>query len=331
MTVWVGNRYPSGMQHLETRQLAYFVAVAEEQHIGRAADRLGMAQPPLSRAIQKLERQVGVPLLERAGRGIRLTAAGEVLMDEGRKVLDAAAAAGRRARRAGETQARLVLAMKPGSDSGLLPEILNAYREQPASAAVDVQVCGVGEQGPLVRTGAADLALMHLPYDDTSGFATELLKVEGRVAVLPTGHRLAGRTALCLHDLRDETLPRWYDQPGPGPRVRDAAQLMQLIALGQTIAVLPAAARAHLRHDLVAVPVDDAEPISVVLAWPQGSRSTALAGFIRAAAAVAVRRAATLPPTGQPAESTQPVAPGSFANLSSASASGGTDHAADIV
>ncbi|MFD0575674.1 LysR family transcriptional regulator [Dactylosporangium darangshiense] len=88
------------MERLETRELAYFVVVAEEQHVGRAAERLGMAQPPLSRAISKLERRVGVPLLERAGRGVRLTAAGKVLMHEARKVLDAAAAAGHRTRRA---------------------------------------------------------------------------------------------------------------------------------------------------------------------------------------------------------------------------------------
>lgn len=89
------------MDILETRELRYFVAVAEELHFGRAAERLGMAQPPLSRAIQQLERRLGVRLLERNRRGVRLTGAGEVLLQEGRAALDAAAAAVRRTRRTG--------------------------------------------------------------------------------------------------------------------------------------------------------------------------------------------------------------------------------------
>ncbi|MEU4087528.1 LysR family transcriptional regulator, partial [Streptomyces aureus] len=88
------------MDTLETRELTYFVAVAEELHFGRAAERLGMAQPPLSRAIQQLERRLGVCLLERNRRGVRLTDAGEVLLHEGRAALDATAAAARRTRRA---------------------------------------------------------------------------------------------------------------------------------------------------------------------------------------------------------------------------------------
>ena len=89
------------MDTLETRELRYFVAVAEELHFGRAAERLGMAQPPLSRAIQQLERRLGVCLLERNRRGVALTDAGEVLLHEGRATLDAATAAARRTRRAG--------------------------------------------------------------------------------------------------------------------------------------------------------------------------------------------------------------------------------------
>ena len=87
---------------LETRELRYFVTVAEELHFGRAAERLGIAQPPLSRAIRQLERRLGVTLLERNRRGVTLTGAGQVLLDEGRAILDATAAAARRTRRAAD-------------------------------------------------------------------------------------------------------------------------------------------------------------------------------------------------------------------------------------
>ncbi|MFD0575673.1 LysR family substrate-binding domain-containing protein [Dactylosporangium darangshiense] len=197
--------------------------------------------------------------------------------------------------------------MKAGADAGLVPEILRRYREQPAPATVDVHVCGVAEQATLLRTGEADMALLHLPHDDASGFDTKLLHVDGQIAVLPQGHRLAGRRSIRLDDLSGETLPRWRDVPGTGPVVRDGSQLMQLIALGETIALLPAASEAYLRRDLVAVPVEDAGPISLVLAWPERSRSTALAAFVRTAVATArsARPGSSAPPEpGVPPEAT---------------------------
>src|SRR6201996_8058555 len=115
------------MNDLEVRQLRYFVAVAEELHFGRAAERLGMAQPPLSRAIRHLERQLGVVLLERTTRQVRLTAAGEVLLRDARTVLEAVTAAARRTRQAGSSTPQLRGALKADVDGGLLSQILDAY------------------------------------------------------------------------------------------------------------------------------------------------------------------------------------------------------------
>lgn len=283
----------AGREQLETRELRYFLAVGEELHIGRAAERLGMAQPPLSRAIQRLERRLGVALLDRTGRGVTLTPPGEVLLQEARAALDAVEAAARRTRRAGRRDPRLVLAMKPGGDAGLLPDILAAYRADPDSIEVEPLVCGIGEQEAILRDGRADVAFLQLPYDDPARLDYEELRTEGQVAVLPRDHPLADRPFLDLSNLDGQPMPRWPGMPadrGAGPLVRDSAQLFQLIRLGQTIAVLPESAGYRLPADLVAVPVLDAPPTTVIIAWPHHSRSRPLATFVHTAATVAARR-----------------------------------------
>ena len=115
---------------METRELRYFVAVAEDLHFGRAAKPLGMAQPPLSRAIRQLERRLGAALLERTSRAVTLTEAGSVLLQEGRAALDAVEAAERRAHRAALAatgHAAVVLAAKAGASGELLAKLLDAY------------------------------------------------------------------------------------------------------------------------------------------------------------------------------------------------------------
>jgi DNA-binding transcriptional LysR family regulator len=278
---------------METRELRYFVAVAEELHFGRAARRLGIAQPPLSRAIGQLERRLGVTLLERTSRSVALTEAGSVLLVEGRAALDAVDAADRRTRRAalGAGTPGLVLVTKAGASSELLSKLLDAYAAEPDAVTVDVILCGIGEQGRLLRDGRADVALLHRPFDSTARFDTEELCTEGQVLLLPAGHPLTGRADLRMADVTDLPglpLPRWPGPggvypDGPGPEVRDNAQLLQLIALGRAAAVLPESVRAHLHHNLVAVPVLDAPAVTTVIAWPPHSRSRALAGLVRAA------------------------------------------------
>ena len=277
------------MDLVETRELSYFVVLAEELHFGRAAERLGMTQPPLSRAIRQLERRIGAPLFERTSRRVTLTLAGTTLLAEAGVALDAVTAAVRRTRRAAAPERRLTLAMKPGGDAGLLPDILDAYRADPRAIPVDVEF-GFGERAALVRRGDADVALLHQPRTDLTGFATVDLVVEDQVVFVPRDHRLAAMATARMSDLRGERLPRW---PGgatggaTGPEVSDAAQLMQLIALRQTVAVVPASATRQLRRDLTSVPVLDAPPTTLVLAWPEHTRCRALAAFVGAATQVA--------------------------------------------
>ncbi|WP_285443808.1 LysR family transcriptional regulator [Streptomyces sp. ISL-86] len=284
------------MDTLETRELRYFVAVAEELHFGRAAERLGIAQPPLSRAIQQLERRLGVCLLDRNRRGVSLTGAGEVLLHEGRAALHATTAAARRTRRAGGAddpggpRDRLVLAVKAAASQELLRKLLHAYAAQPDAAEIEVLPCGIGEQEILLRDGRADVALMHTPFNSLAGFDSEELLTEGRIAVLPARHPLATHKALSLADVThvpDLPLARWPRNgaypPGPGPEIRDQTQLAQLIALGRTAAICPDSSRAWLWAEHTAVPVTDAPPVITHIAWPPHSRSRALAQLIRTA------------------------------------------------
>ena len=282
---------------LETRELRYFMAVAEELHFGRAAERLGMAQPPLSRAIQQLERRLGVSLLERNRRGVSLTGAGEVLLHEGRAALDATTAAARRTRRAGGADSpggprnRLVLAVKAAASHELLQKLLDAYAAEPDAAEIEVLPCGICEQEELLRDGRADVALMHAPWNSLAGFDSEELLTEGQIAILPARHPLAARKTLSLADISDVPdlpLARWPRHgtypPGPGPEIHDQTQLAQLIALGRTVSVIPDSARAWLWAEHTAVPLTDAPPVVTHIAWPAHSRSLALAGLIRTAA-----------------------------------------------
>jgi DNA-binding transcriptional LysR family regulator len=293
---------------LETRELRYFVAVAEELHFGRAADRLGIAQPPLSRAIRQLERRLGVQLLDRNRRGVALTDAGRVLLREAGTALDAVAAAARRTRRAGDPKRPLVLATKAGASHELLRQLLDAAESDPGAAPVEVLLCEVGEQARLLRGGQADVALMHRPYDDLAGFDSEDLLVEGQVAILPAGHPLASRDRLTLADVSnvpDLPIARWprldgsYPE-GPGPEVRTQSKLAQLVALGKTLLVIPASSRAWQWPEHVAVPVVDAPEVTTVLAWPSSSRSLAVASLVRAAAGLRAGLSASPERSGNP-------------------------------
>jgi DNA-binding transcriptional LysR family regulator len=304
------------MDDLELRELRYFIAVAEELNFTRAAMRLGMAQPPLSAAIGKLERKLGVTLLERTSRRVTLTPAGVVLLEQGRIAVEAVGAAAERARRQGIQPGRLTVAVKPGTSTGLLKQIMERCAEDPLIPHVELLFGQPGGPAAAVRGGAADAAILRAPFDPR-GLDAELLLTEPRVAVLPAGHRLAGRPELRRADLAGEPMPRWAgpsapasaahwagtDTPGPaareqgptdqdqgtgtGPEINDISQLLDAVTLGGTVAYVPVSAAGQFRSaGLAVVPVTDLSPSQVMVAWPDTSRSPAVAAFVRAAVEV---------------------------------------------
>jgi DNA-binding transcriptional LysR family regulator len=283
---------------MEIRELTYFRAVAEELNFSRAAERLGIAQPPLSRAISQLERRLGVRLFDRDTRRVSLTPAGEVLLVEAARVLDAVSAAAHRTRRAGGS---LVATAKPGIASTLLREVVAAHGEQ-----VQVLVSGFGEQTDLVRTGRADVALIGSPHRRVDPWLDSAeLTSEPRLAALPAGHALASRARLTMADLAGLPVPRRRNAPGDGPEVNDHAQLLEVVALGQAVALVPVSfAELNQRADLVFLPVADAPPYIVYISWPAGSRDRRVAAFVETATAVVERRAPA--PEGHPRDGRRP-------------------------
>nr|WP_269781609.1 LysR substrate-binding domain-containing protein [Nocardia bovistercoris] len=197
-------------------------------------------------------------------------------------------AAEHRTRRAATGHPGVVLATKAGATGELLAKLLDAYAAEPDAVTVDVLLCGPGEQERLLREGRADVALLHRPFDSTTGFDTEELRTERQVAVLPAGHPFAGRDSVRMADvaaLPNLPMPRWPHPDGgypdgPGPQVRDHTQLLQMIALGRACAVMPESCRIHLRDEHATVPVLDAPTVTTVIAWPAHSRSRAVADLI---------------------------------------------------
>ncbi|MEV4163782.1 LysR family transcriptional regulator [Nonomuraea dietziae] len=281
------------MSELELRDLRYFRAVAEELNFSRAAQRLGMAQPPLSRAIQQLERRLGVKLLERTTHHVALTPAGTVLLDEAERVLAAAAVAARRTRRAGSATPSLILTAKPGVATDLLRRITQACDDLPDAPKIDIVVSGYGEQAEHVLDGRADLAVLGSPFD-TRGLDIEPLTSEPRVAALPIGHELAPRAVLTRRDLVGLPTPQcphstpdqrdyWGGLSSEGPTVRDSSHLLETVALGQAVALIPLSlAERNHRDDIVYRPVADASPYVQALAWRTGERSRQVARLVRA-------------------------------------------------
>ena len=313
------------MNDLEVRQLRYFVAVAEELHFGRAADRLGMAQPALSRAVRHLERQLGVTLLERTTRQVRLTAAGQVLLRDARSVLEAVAAAARRTQHAAGRSPRLRIALKADVDGGLLPRILDAYGTDDAAQPTELVLGALGEQAQALRDGRADVALLLCPFDDR-GLDSEPLLTEPLVVALAAADPLAARTRLNLDDLAGREVmggprpagrepgtrkpgTRKPAQPQPGEwraaerqhaertaaerepgarRVSNLAEIFSLVETGSVVFLAPVSvARRYPRPGVAYRPVIDLPASTLAVAWPEDARSPAVAAFVRAAATVA--------------------------------------------
>ncbi|HWB49533.1 MAG TPA: LysR family transcriptional regulator [Stellaceae bacterium] len=204
---------------MELRHLRYFVAVAEEGHVTRAAERLGIRQPPLSQQIQALERELEAQLFRRKPRGVELTPAGLALLDAARAILaraDEAVAAARRAAR-GEAGRIGIGFTSSASFHPFVPRAIRAFRETHPLVALALEESGTTELVDALRSQSLDVAFVRSPVGESADLFVRPLLEEAMVAALPSGHPLsAGPGALPLAALAGETFILYRRPVGPG-------------------------------------------------------------------------------------------------------------------
>jgi DNA-binding transcriptional LysR family regulator len=278
------------------RQLRYFVVAAEEGQITRAAQRLNLAQPALSRTIAQLEAQLGVKLLERHARGVSLTPAGEELLEKARTVLDAIA----EVERVGQSLARTTrgtaelgfLGTSPMIDA---PELLNTFAREHPEYQLSFHQLPFPRESTAAWISDVDVGLCFAatPHDEV---CLQTVRTEPRVVLAAKGHPLTEREEVSVADVLDETYCgthpslepvragfwRFDDhRRGPAPNLTEnhatnPFEIAAVVATGAAIAATPASNAAHAMRalpTLVAIPVVDADPAVLSLAWRKGNDS----------------------------------------------------------
>lgn len=245
---------------MELRHLRYFRAVAEELHFGRAAERLHIAQPPLSQQIRQLEQELDVVLLVRSTRRVELTSAGEAYLERVVGILDAVDDAGTQARRIGAgVEGQLAIGCVGSATYSVLPQIVRALREE--LPHVEVSVRGemlVPAQVTALLAGEIDIALLRPPVRHP-GIALESLRRDRLMVAVPADHPLADGEGISIKQLQGEdfivhagqgqsvmagVVASLCDAAGFVPRIRhevaETSTLVTLVAAGLGVAVVPA-------------------------------------------------------------------------------------------
>ena len=277
---------------MELRTLRYFVAVAEELHFGRAARRLHISQPPLSRAVRQLEADLGARLFVRSPSGVALTPAGAVLLEEARALLAAAERARLRVAAAAGRAGLTIGILGDSTDPGVSRSAAAFRRSHPD---VDVRVRETDLTDPTcgLRTGLVDVALTRAPFDG-AGLAVRTLRADPVGVVVRADDPLARRERLRLAELVDRrwfrfppgTDPQWQAYwhggvPRGGPVVRGVQECLQAVLWSGTIGLMPLG---HgLPAELAVVPLVDLAPSRVVVARREDDDDPLVRAFVEAA------------------------------------------------
>ncbi len=308
---------------MELRHLRYFIAVAEEEHMTRAAQRLGIQQPPLSQQIRDLERELGVSLFDRTPRSVRLNTAGRIFLDDARALLADADRATLRVRQAARGQIGRI-AIGYTSSAALhprVPELMRAFHARHPMIALDTQENTTRDLLESVAGEALDAVLVRAGAQRYPSLTAIVLEHEEMVAALPLEHPLARkRGPIALGELASEPFILYRREDGPGvqdellaacaqagftPRIAaDVPRLLSsitLVAAGRGVTLLPRSL--HMLHgDSVAyrdLEQGSAFTIPLTLVYREAPADTPLANFIDTARHTAPTRTTSRRRTGR--------------------------------
>jgi DNA-binding transcriptional LysR family regulator len=288
---------------IDLRQLRYFQAVAEELHFGRAAARLAIAQPALSRQIQQLEAELGTPLLRRTQRRVELLPAGALLLERSRALQQDMARALSDTRRAGAGEfGRLAVGFIHSSSYGLLPSIVGRFRQLYPGIELELHEMPITVQHTALVRGTIDVGLLRVQPGPADLEVLPILP-DAFVLALPARHPLAARKRLRLKSVAGEPfvmfsqegaplfhgrIQRMCEQAGIEPQVAQHATqihtVVGLVGAGLGVAIVPGSARnLHSRQVRLVHIADKSDPLHVALAWRRGHETPAIRSFRRVA------------------------------------------------
>jgi DNA-binding transcriptional LysR family regulator len=286
---------------MELRHLRYFVAVAEELHFGRAAQRLGMAQPPLSQQIRRLEQELGVQLLARTKRRVQLTEPGRAFLDEARRTLAQLNHAIEVAQRANRGElGRLAIGFLGAATYSLLPAILKVFRSRFPGVEIELHELKTSELIQGLRQRRVDVGLVRMPVRDDL-LSVEPILVESLVVALPEHHSLAEKPRVAFRELAGEAFllpprhlaPSFYDQltdlsqqAGFNLRVgAEASQLqtiLNLVAAGMGVTLVPESVMYMGGRGVVFKRMPEPAPtVEIAVAWRRDDPSEVLHAFLQ--------------------------------------------------
>ena len=286
---------------MDLRRLHYFVVAAEESTFTRAAERLHIAQPPLSSQIKQLESDLGVKLFDRSSRGVRLTEAGQLLLEEARRIFAHLNQSVDLVRRAGDGQiGHLALGFLPSAAHSVLPSVLRRFRERFPNVELSLQEMSPDEEVQKLRNNQIDAGFLYLPVDET-GLAIRPILREPFIVALPDEHLLATETQVAMGQLAEEPfiLPPQHQVPACYGHIMEACRragffpkavqkdvwLMQtivdLVAGGLGVALVPASLKNLRRTGVTYKEIKDLSiMVDIGVVWRRDDPSAVLRAFL---------------------------------------------------